>query len=160
MLLNCGVGVDLRESLDCKETKLVNPKGNQSWIFIGRTNTEAETPILEPPDVKNSLLGKGPVAGKDWRQEEKGDDRGRDGGTASLTQWPWVGASSGRWWETGKRGVLQSMGSQRVGHDWATEQQQCPSQIPASVWNALSPAWKLTHQEHHSPQFLLKYDDF
>ena len=62
----------LESSLDCKEIKPVNPKGNQSWIFIGRTDAEAEIPILWPPDVKNSLTGKNPDAGKDWRQEEKG----------------------------------------------------------------------------------------
>ena len=58
--------------LDCKEIQPVNPKGNQSWIFLGRTDTEAETPILWPPDVKNWLIGEDPDAGKDWRQEEKG----------------------------------------------------------------------------------------
>ena len=58
--------------LDCKEIKLVNPKGNPSWIFIGRTDAEAEAPILWPPDVKSQLTGKDPDAGKDWRQEEKG----------------------------------------------------------------------------------------
>ena len=58
--------------LDCKEIQPVNPRGNQSWIFIGRTDAEAETPILWPPDVKNWLIEKDPDAGKDWRQEEKG----------------------------------------------------------------------------------------
>ena len=58
-------------SLGYKEIKPVNPKGNQSWIFIGRTDAEAETPILWPPDVKNWLIGKDPDAGKDWRREEK-----------------------------------------------------------------------------------------
>ena len=58
--------------LDCKEIKPVHPKGDQSWIFIGRTDAEAETPILWPPDVKNWLIGKDPDAGKDWRREEKG----------------------------------------------------------------------------------------
>ena len=58
--------------LDCKEIKPVNPKGNQSWIFIGRTDPEAETSILWPPDVKNWLIGKDPDAGKDWGQKEKG----------------------------------------------------------------------------------------
>ena len=72
MLLNCGAGEDSWESLGCKEIKPVNPKGNQSWIFIGRTDAEAETPILWPPDVKNWLLGKDPDAGKNWRREEKG----------------------------------------------------------------------------------------
>ena len=59
-------------SLDCKEIKLVYPKGNQPWIFIGRTEDEAETPILWPPDMKNQLIGKDPDVGKDWGQEEKG----------------------------------------------------------------------------------------
>ena len=62
----------LESPLFCKEIQLANSKGNQSWIFIGRTDAEAETPIFWPPDVKNWLLGKDPDAGKDWRQEEKG----------------------------------------------------------------------------------------
>jgi len=62
----------LKSPLDCKEIQPVNPKGDQSWIFIGRSDAEAETPILWPPDVKNWLIGKDPDAGKDWRQEEKG----------------------------------------------------------------------------------------
>ena len=62
----------LESPLDCKEIQPVHPKGNQSWIFIGRTDVEAETPILWPPDVKNWLNGKDPEAGKDWRWEEKG----------------------------------------------------------------------------------------
>ena len=61
----------LESLLDCKEIQPVNPKGNQSWIFIGRTDAEIETPILWPPDAKNWLIGKDPDAGKDWRQEEK-----------------------------------------------------------------------------------------
>ena len=72
MLLYCGVGEDSWESLDCKEIQPVHPKENQSWIFVGRTDAEAETPILWPPDVKNWLTGKDPDAGKDWRWEEKG----------------------------------------------------------------------------------------
>ena len=62
----------LKSPLDCKEIKPVYPKGNQSWIFTGRTDAEAETPIFWPPDVKNWLIRKDPDAGKDWRQEEKG----------------------------------------------------------------------------------------
>ena len=62
----------LEHPLDCKEIKSVHPKGNQSWIFIGRIDAEAETPILWPPDAKNWLIWKDPDAGKDWRQEEKG----------------------------------------------------------------------------------------
>ena len=61
-----------KNPLDCMEVQPVNPKGNQSWIFIGKTNAEAEIPILQPPDAKNWLIGKDPDAGKDWRQEEKG----------------------------------------------------------------------------------------
>ena len=72
MLLNYGVGEDSWESLGCKEIQPVHPKRNQSWIFIGRTDAGAETPILWPPDVKNWLIWRDPVAGKDWRQEEKG----------------------------------------------------------------------------------------
>ena len=74
MLLNCGVGEDSLESpLDCKEFQPVHPKGNQSWIFTGRTDAEAKTPILWPPDAKNWLIGKDPDAGKD----EGGTRRGR-----------------------------------------------------------------------------------
>ena len=62
----------LESRLDCKEIKPVDPKGNQSWVFIGGTDTEAEAPILWPPRVKSWLIGKDPAAGKDWRQEEKG----------------------------------------------------------------------------------------
>ena len=62
----------LDSPLDCKEIQLVPPKWNQSWIFIGRTDAEAEIPILRPPNAKNQFIGKGPDAGKDWSQEEKG----------------------------------------------------------------------------------------
>ena len=62
----------LESPLDCEDIKPVNPKGNQRWIFIGRTDTEAEAPVLWPPGAKGSLIGKDPDAGKDWRQEEKG----------------------------------------------------------------------------------------
>ena len=110
----------LESLLDCKEIQPVNPKGNQSWIFIGRTDAEAETPILWPLDVKNWLIWKDPDAGKDWSSEEKGMI-GWDGWMASPTQWTWVWVNSGSWWWTGRSGVLQSMGSQRVRHDWETE---------------------------------------
>ena len=112
-----GVGC-YRLPLDCKETQPVHPKGNQSWIFIGRTDAQVEIQILWPPDAKNWLTGKDPDAGKDWRQEERGMT---DGWMASRTQWTWVWVNSGSWWLTRKPGVLQSMGSQRVGHDWVAE---------------------------------------
>ena len=71
MLLNCGVGEDSWESLGQRGDPTVNPKGNQSWIFIGRTDVEAETPILWPPDAKSWLICKDSDAWKDWGQEEK-----------------------------------------------------------------------------------------
>ena len=67
----------LESPLDSKEIKPVNPKGNQSWIFIGRTDAEAEAPILWPPEAKTWLIRKDPDAGKDWRQEEKGTTEGK-----------------------------------------------------------------------------------
>ena len=81
--------------LECKEIKPVNPKGNRSWIFIGRT--EAEGPIFWPPDVKNWLIGKTLILGKIEGRGE-GDSRGWDGWMASPTRWTWVWASSGSWW--------------------------------------------------------------
>ena len=72
MLLNSGAGEDSWKSLDCKEIKSVNPKGNQHWIFIERTVVEAETQKFWPPDEKACLLGKDPLSGKDWRQSKKG----------------------------------------------------------------------------------------
>ena len=91
MLLNGGVGEDSWESLGLQP---VHPKGNQPWIFIGRTDAEAETPTLWPPEERNWLVGKDPDVGKDWRQEEKGTT-GWNGRMISLTWWTWVWASSG-----------------------------------------------------------------
>ena len=108
----------LESPLDCK-IKPVHPKGNQSWIFIGRTDAEANTAILWPPYLKNQLNG------KPWRWERlktgaEGNDRGRDGWMASPTQWTWVWINSGSWWWTGRPGMLQSMGlqSQTLMSDW------------------------------------------
>ena len=112
----------LESPLDCKQIQPVHPKGNQSWVFFGRTDVEAETSILWPPDAKHWLIGKDPDAGKDWRWEEKGmDDRGWGGWMASPTQWTWVWVNSGSWWWTGRPSLLQSMGSQRIRHDRVTE---------------------------------------
>ena len=98
----------LESPLDCKEIQPVHSKGNQSWIFIGKTDAEAEAPILWPPDRKNWLIGKDPDAGKDWRQEEKGTTEDEMVGWPTWWTWAWV--SSGNWWWTGKPGLLQSMG--------------------------------------------------
>ena len=110
----------LESPLDCKEIQPVHLKGAQSWIFIGRTHDAAETPILCPPNAKNWLIGKRPCC---WERLKTGeaDDRRWGGWIASLTQWTWVWASSQHWWRTGKPTVQQSMGSQKVGHDWETE---------------------------------------
>ena len=112
----------LLSPLDCKEIQPVHSKGDHSWVFIGRTDAEAETPILWPPDAKSWPIGNDPDVGKDWGQEEKGmDDRGWDGWMASLTQCIWVWVDSGSWWWTGRPGVLGFMGSQWVRHTWMTE---------------------------------------
>ena len=110
----------LESPLASKEIKLFNP-GNQPWIFIGRTDTEAEAPVFWPPDSKNWLTGKAPDAGKDWRWEEKGMTEDEMVGWHHQLKWTWVWVNSGSWWRTGRPGVLRFMGSQRVGHNWATE---------------------------------------
>ena len=109
----------LERPLDCKEIKPVNSKGNQPWIFIRRTDTEAAAPLLWPSDAKSRLTGKDPDAGKEWRQRRRGD-RGRDGWMASPTQWPWTSAN----WEMMKDREAWGAsvcGSQNIGHDLATE---------------------------------------
>ena len=109
--------------MDSKEIKSVNPKGNQPWIFTGGTDVEAEATVPWAPNAEDQLIRKD----ADWERLKaggEGDDRGQDGWMASLTQWAWVWVGSRRYWGTGKPGMLQSMGSQRVGHKWGTEQQQ------------------------------------
>ena len=99
----------IESPLDCKEIKSVNPNGNQSWIFSGKTDAKAETPIIWPPDSKNWLIGKDPYAGKDWTQEEKGMTEDEMLG--------WHHQLDGYEFEPGKPSMLQS----RVRHDWVTE---------------------------------------
>ena len=129
----------LKSPLDCKEIQPVHPKGDQPWVFIGRTDAEAETPILWPPDVKNWLIGKDPDAGKDWRQEKKGmiEDE-MVGWHPSLTWWIWVWVSSGSWWWRGKPGVLRSMGSQSQIwlSDWIELNWYCKKELSLfiSLW--------------------------
>ena len=109
----------LQSSLDCKDIQPAHPKGNQSWIFIGSTDSEAEIPIVWPPDTKNWLTRKDPDAGKDWRWAEKGMTEDEMVGWHHWRTWVWE--SSRRWWRTRKPGILQLMGSQRARQDWAIE---------------------------------------
>ena len=113
----------LESPLDCKEFQPVNPKRNQSWIFIGRTDAEAVAPILWPPDSKNLFTGKDPDSGKDWRQEEKGMT---EDGIVGWHDWlnghefeqtPGDGEGQGSL-------VCCSPWGCRVGHDWVTEEQR------------------------------------
>ena len=113
--------------LDCKEIQPVNPKGNQPWIVIGKTDVEAEAPIFWPPDGKSQLIGKDPDAGKDWGQEEQG--------AAEEEMVGWHHRLNGHEFEQTLRDreqlkdreawhAAESMESQRVEHDWVTKQQQ------------------------------------
>ena len=110
----------LESPLDCKRLQPVHPKWSQSWIFIGSTDTEAETPILWPPDAKNWLIWKGPDVGKDWMQEEKGTTEGEIVGWHhrlnghEFEQAPGVGDGQGGL-------ACCSLWSRRVRHDWVTE---------------------------------------
>ena len=110
--------------LDSKEIQPVYPKGDQSWVFIGRTDVEAETPVLWPPDANSWLIW--PGCWERLRAGGEGDDRGWDGWMASPTQWTWAWVDSGSLWWTGRPDVLQFMGLQ--------------SQIQLSDWTELS--WK------------------
>ena len=122
MLLNCSVQKTLESPLDCKEIQPVHPKGDRSWVFFGRTEAKAETLVLCPLDANSWLTGKDSDArGKGGLGAGEGDNRGWDGWMASPTQWMWVWVNSRSWWWTGRPGVLQFMGSQRVGHNWETE---------------------------------------
>ena len=111
----------LESPLDCKEIQPVTPEGNQSWIFIGRTDAEAETPILWPPAVMNWLIGKDPDAGKNRRQEEKGKIEDEMVGWhhrlngLEFEQAPGVGDGQGSLM------CYSPWGLQRVAHDWVTE---------------------------------------
>ena len=96
------------ESLGLQEIQPVNPRVNRSWNFYGRTDTEAETPIVWPLDAKN---WRRPWCWEKLKAGGEGDNRELDGWMASLSQWTWAWVSSGGWWWTGKAGMLQSMGS-------------------------------------------------
>ena len=111
----------LESPLDCKEIQPVHPKGIQSWIFIGRTDAEAEIPILWPPDVKSWLIWIDPNAGKDWRQEEKGTTEDEMVGWHHWLDGHGFGWTPGVGDGQGGLACCNSWGLQRVGHDWVTE---------------------------------------
>ena len=100
----------LEGSLDCKEIQPVHPKGDQSWVFIGRTDAEAETPIIWPPNEKNWVIWKIPWCWERLKAGGEGDDRGWDGWMTSPTQWTWVGVNSRSWWWMGRPGLLHPWG--------------------------------------------------
>ena len=110
----------LESPLDFRKIQPIHPKGDQSWVSIGRTYPEVGNSNTLAISHKELTHWKRP-----WRWEGLGEgeghDRGWDGWMASLTQWTWVWVNSGSWWWTGRPGVLQSMGSQRFGPDWMTE---------------------------------------
>ena len=121
----------LESPLDCKKIQPVHPKGNQSWIFIGRTDAEAETPILWCEELTH---WKRPWCWERLKGGGEGHDREWGDWMASPTRWTWVWANFGSWWWTGKPRVLQAMRSQRVRHDWATELTDCEASRSGDDW--------------------------
>ena len=139
----------LDSPLDSKEVKPIHPKGNQSWIFIGRTDAEVEAPVLWPLDVKSQLIRKDPDAGKDWREEEKGVTGDEMDVSLSKLQ------------ETVEdRGACHAAvhGVQRVWHDLATKKQQHvwlqnPCYYPLCYYTTPHRAvtiWKIDHRSHRT----------
>ena len=130
---------------------LVHPKGNQSWIFIGKT--DAEAPTLWPPDTKHD--SEKILYWERLKEGGEGANRGWDGWMASPTLWTWVWASSRSWWWTGKPDVLQFMGSQSVGHYWATELNWDTQEVASSLWPQSRWRWsfsKLSERSCFSPK--------
>ena len=140
MLLNCGVGEDSWESLGLQGDPTSPFWRDQPWDFFGRNDAKAETPVFWPPHEKSWLIEKDSHAGRDWGQEEKGTTEW-DCWMPSRTQWTWIWVNSGSWWWTGRPGVLQFMGLQRVRHDCVTELnwKTCFSRFPGA--ECLNPPW-------------------
>ena len=111
----------LESPLDCKEIKPVNSKGNQSWIFNGRTDAETEARILWLHDAKSWLIRKD---SERLKTAGEGDGIGWDSWIASPTQWTWVWASSRKWWRTANLACYSPWGHKRVRHNWASELKQ------------------------------------
>ena len=126
MLLNCGVGED-PSPLDCKEIQPLHPKGDQSWVSLEGLMLKLKLQHFGQLCEELTHL-KRPWCWEVLRAGGEGDDRGWDGWMASPTQWTWVWVNSRSWWWTGRPGILQFMGSQRVRHDWATELNWTPEE--------------------------------
>ena len=129
MLLNCDVGEDSWESLGLQGDP-VHPKGDQSWLFIERTDAGDELKyfghLMRKTDSSEKTLMLGKIGGRRRR-----DDRGWDDWMASPTRWTWVWVRSGSWWWTGMPGMLQPMRSQRVRHNWVTELSEKDFTLPS-----------------------------
>ena len=153
MLLNCVLEKTLESPLDCKQIRPVHPKGDKSWVFIGRTDAEAETPILRPPDVKTWVIWKDPDVGEDWRLKKETTEDEMVGW--HLTRWTWVWVNSRSCWWTGRR---SSPWGRRVRQDWATELTWIAprvQEISETVW-AKRDRFQMLHlltQTSHSIQF-------
>ena len=120
MLLSCGVGEDSWESLDCKEIQPVHPKGDQSWVFVGWTNPEAETPIRWPPHVKSWLIGKDPDTGRGWGQEEKGTTKDE------MAGWHhWLNGRESEW----TLGVGDGQGGLACCDSWGCQESDTTEQL-------------------------------
>ena len=150
MRLNCGVGEDSWESLGLQEDPPIHSDGDQPWDFFRRNDAKAETPVLWPPHGKSWLIGKDCVAGRDCGQEEKGTTKDEMAGWHHGPD----GHESGSWWWTGRPGVLQFMGSQRIGHGWLTAlnwtewlAHMCVISLLLQLWSTLcNPMWTVAHQ--------------
>ena len=124
----------LESPLDYKEIQPVHPKEDQSWVFTGRTDVEAETPIIWPPDAKSWLIWEDPGMLGKIEGRRRRDNGGLDGWIASLTQWTWVWVNSGSWWWSKRPGVLRFMGLQRVRHNWVTELNWTEGRNDLKIW--------------------------
>ena len=142
----------LESPLDCKEIKPVHPKINQSWIFMWKNWCWSSNTLATWREEVTHR--KRPWCWARLKAGGEGDDRRWDGWMASLSQWAWAWASSGSWWWTGKPGVLQSTGSQRIGHDWAIELNKTVSHSRTGILLFqlpkvhLASCWQTRHSRH------------
>ena len=128
----------LESPLDCMEIQSVNPKGNQPWILIGSTDAWCWSSNVLATWCEEPIHWKRPWCWERLRAGRKEGDRGWDGWMASLTQWKWVWANSGRYWRMGKPGMLQSTGLQRVRHDWGLKNNKSRTSISLTPIQVLS----------------------